>query len=168
MKILVGCESSGRVRDAFIALGHEALSVDVEQSEQPGPHYQGDVFDVIDYPWDLGIFHFPCTHTGVSGALHFKGKRFDGRHYAGAAMFMWGWRRAAHIPRVAFEHPVSVISTAFRKPDQIVQPYEFGHPEFKATCLWLRGLQLLRPTAPMEPPPPKVASSGNNGTRCIA
>lgn len=145
-EILVGCEESGAVRDAFIALGHEALSSDLLPTRSPGPHYQGDVFNVIDYPWDMGLFYFPCTESSVSGARHFQAKRMDGRFYAGNALWMKGWRRAAHIKAVCFEHPVSVISSLFRKPDQIVQPWNFGHFETKATCLWLRGLDPLKPT----------------------
>lgn len=146
MKVLVACESSGRVRDAFIALGHEALSCDLKPTEVPGPHYQGDVFDVIDFQWDLGIFHFPCTDSSVSGAKHFATKKLDGRYYASNALWLKGWRLAAHIPSVCFEHPVSVISSLFRKPDQVIQPWQFGHGETKSTCLWLRGLPKLTPT----------------------
>lgn len=126
------------------------LSCDLESARQPGPHYQGDVFDVIDYPWDLAIFHPPCTHTAVSGARHFAEKRMDGRQQAAVAFFMALWRRSAHIPSVAFEQPVSVLSSLFRKPDQIIQPWMFGHGETKATCLWLRGLPPLRPTEIVE------------------
>lgn len=156
MRVLVGCECSGIVRDAFIALGHEALSCDLKPTERPGPHFQGDVFDVIDYPWDLGIFHFPCTNTSVSGARWFKKKRVDGRQQASVSLFMYGWRRAGHIPMVCFEHPVSVISTLFREPDQIIEPHQFwdgeyGKGEKKATCLWLRGLPPLAATTPDEP-----------------
>jgi hypothetical protein len=104
------------------------------------------VFDVIDYPWDLAVFHPPCTDTAVSGAKHFPAKRMDGRHYTGVSFFMALWRRAQHISCVAFEQPVSVLSSAFRRPDQIIQPWQFGHGETKATCLWLRGLPLLTPT----------------------
>lgn len=111
-----------------------------------GAHYMGDVFDVIDYPWDLGIFHFPCTDSSVSGAKHFKSKKLDGRFYASNSLWLKGWRRAAHIQHVCFEHPVSVISSLFRKPDQTIQPWMFGHGETKATCLWLRGLPKLVPT----------------------
>lgn len=146
MRTLIACEYSGVVRDAFIAKGHEALSADLLPTEVPGPHYQGDVFDVIDFPWDLGIFHFPCTDASVSGARHFAAKKQDGRYYASASLWMNGWRRAKHIPRVCFEHPVSVMSSLFRKPDQVIQPWMFGHYETKATCLWLRGLPLLVPT----------------------
>lgn len=150
MKILVGCESSRVVAEAFEALGHEVLSCDKLPADKPGNHYQGDVFDVIDFPWDLGIFHFPCTDSSVSGARHFETKKRDGRYYASNSLWLKGWRRAAHIPAVCFEHPVSVISSLFRKPDQIVQPWMFGHGETKATCLWLRGLPLLKPTEIVE------------------
>lgn len=156
MKVLIGCESSGIVRDAFLARGHDAMSCDLKPTERPGPHYTGDVFDVIDYPWDLAIFHFPCTNTSVSGARWFAEKKMQGLQQAGVALFMQGWRRAAHIQHVAFEHPVSVISTLFRKPDQVIQPWQFwagepGKGEVKATCLWLRGVPLLTPTTPDEP-----------------
>lgn len=156
MNVLVGCEFSGVVRDAFIAAGHEALSADFEPTERPGPHYQGDVFDVIDYPWDLAIFHFPCTHTAVSGARHFAAKRRDGRQQAAVSLFMRGWRRSAHIRRVAFEQPVSVLSRLFRRPDQILQPHQFGHGETKATCLWLRELPPLVPTDQVPGRTPRV------------
>lgn len=150
MNVLIGCEESGAVRDAFAALGHKVLSCDLLPTRAPGPHYEGDVFDVIDYPWDLAIFHPPCTHTSVSGAKHFAEKWMDGRQAAGVAFFMSLWRRSEHIPRVAFEQPVSVLSTLFRKPDQVIQPWQFGHPETKATCLWLRGLPKLMPTEIVE------------------
>lgn len=126
------------------------MSCDLQPARTPGPHYQGDVFDVIDYPWDLAIFHPPCTHTAVSGSKHFAGKRMDGRQQAGVAFFMALWRRSAHIPRVAIEQPVSIMSSLFRKPDQIIQPWQFGHGETKATCLWLRGLPPLVPTCVVE------------------
>ena len=106
----------------------------------------GDIFDVIDYPWDLAIMHPPCTHTAVSGAKHFAAKRLDGRQYAGISFIMALVRRSMHIPCVAIEQPVSILSSLWRKPDQIIQPWQFGHGETKATCLWLRGLPLLVPT----------------------
>lgn len=143
-------EMSGIVRDAFLARGHEALSVDLLPSERPGPHYQGDMFDIIDFPWDLAIVHIPCTDSSVSGAKHFEAKKLDGRFYASNAMWFRAWRACAHIPRVAFEHPVSVISSLFRKPDQIIQPWQFGHGETKATCLWLKNLPRLTPTNVVE------------------
>lgn len=146
MEILAGCECSGVVRDAFINAGHNAMSCDLQPTSRPGPHYCGDVFDVIDYPWDIAIFHPPCTHTAVSGAKHFIQKRLDGRCQSGAAFFLALVRRSAHIPATVFEQPVSVMSSLYRKPDQIIHPWMFGHYETKATCLWLRGLPLLVPT----------------------
>lgn len=150
MKILVGCEVSGVVRNAFISLGHEAMSCDLEPSDTPGPHYCGNVLDVIDYPWDLAVFHPPCTHTSVSGAKHFKTKWYDGRQASGVAFFMSLLRRTEHIPKTCFEQPVSIISTLYRKPDQIIQPWQFGHHETKTTCLWLKGLSPLVPTCVVE------------------
>lgn len=146
MKVLVGCEESGVVRDAFIALGHDAISCDLEPARNGLPHYRGDVFDVIDYPWDLAILHPPCTHTSVSGAKHFKEKWADGRQALGISFILNLVRRSGHIPRVAIEQPVSVLSSLWRRPDQIIQPWQFGHGEVKATCLWLRGLSKLTPT----------------------
>ena len=142
MKVLVACEYSGTVRDAFIARGHEALSCDLLPSEKPGPHYQGDVFDIIDQGWDLMIAHPPCTHLAVSGARWFKDKQDE---QAEALSFV---RRLldAPVPRIALENPISIISTRIRKPDQIIQPWQFGHGETKATCLWLKGLAPLRHT----------------------
>ena len=144
--VLVACEFSGVVRDAFLARGHDAMSCDLLPTEKPGPHYCGDLFDVIDYPWDLAIFHPECTHLAVSGARHFAAKRLDGRQQAAAAFIMRIVRGSTHIPRTAIEQPVSILSTIYRKPDQTIQPYQFGHGETKATCLWLRGLPPLRPT----------------------
>jgi hypothetical protein len=150
MKVLIGCESSGKVRDAFIALGHDAMSCDLLPTDAPGPHYQGDVFDVLDYPWDIGIFHPACTHLSVSGARHFAAKRMDGRQQAAVAFVMRLERRSRHIRKRAFENPVSILSRLWRKPDQIIQPWQFGHGETKATCLWLDGLDPLEPTEIVE------------------
>lgn len=144
MRVLVACEYSGRVRDAFIALGHTALSCDLLPTEQPGPHYQGDVRNVLDYPWDLMVAFPPCTHLTVSGAKHFTAKKLDGRQYAGASFFMS--LAKADIPRIAIENPVGIMSTLYRKPDQVIQPWQFGHGETKATCLWLKNLSPLKPT----------------------
>ena len=146
MKVLVACESSGVVRDAFIKYGHDAMSCDLLDTEVPGPHYKGDLFDVIDYPWDLAIFHPECTHICVSGSRHFEAKRFDGRQQSAASFFMRVVRRSEHIEKTAIENPVCIMSTLYRKPDQIIQPWQFGHGETKATCLWLKGLQPLVPT----------------------
>lgn len=146
MKVLAGCEESGEVRAAFQARGHEVLSCDLKPTRLAGPHYEGDVFDVIDFPWDVGLFFFPCTNSSVSGAKHFARKKMDGSYYAMNSLWLQGWRRAEHIKNVCFEHPVSVISSLFRKSDQIIQPWMFGHYETKQTCLWLRGLPPLVPT----------------------
>jgi hypothetical protein len=146
MKVLIACEYSGTVRDAFTALGHEAMSCDLLPTDAPGNHYQGDVFDVIDYPWDLMIAHPPCTHLSVSGARHFAEKQKDGRQQAAVSFFMKLVRLSAHIPMTAIENPVCIMSSLYRKPDQIIQPWQFGHGETKATCLWLKNLPLLIPT----------------------
>ena len=146
MKILVACEFSATVRNAFSALGHDAMSCDLLPTEQAGSHYEGDVFDVIDYPWDLAIFHPACTHLSVSGARHFAGKKIDGRQQAAVSFVMKLERCSRHIPKRAFENPVAILSSVWRKPEQIIQPWMFGHGETKATCLWLYGLPLLTPT----------------------
>jgi len=142
MKVLVACEYSGAVRDAFRARGHEAVSCDLLPSETPGPHYEGDVRDIINANWDLMIAHPPCTHLAVSGARWFKDKQ---QGQAEALEFV-RLLLAADIPRIALENPVSIISSKVRKPDQIIQPWQFGHGETKATCLWLKNLAPLRPT----------------------
>lgn len=144
MRVLVACESSGAVRDAFIAAGHEAMSCDLLPTDAPGPHYEGDVRDVIHYPWDLMVAHPPCTHLAVSGARHFADKKLDGRQQAGVSFFMELVK--ADIPMIAVENPVCIMSNLYRKPDQIIQPWQFGHGETKATCLWLEGLPPLEPT----------------------
>ncbi|WP_111732215.1 DNA cytosine methyltransferase [Roseovarius amoyensis] len=144
MRVLVACEYSGRVRDAFIARGHDAMSCDLLPTEQPGPHYEGDVRDVLDYPWDLMVAHPPCTHLAVSGARHFEDKRQRGLQQASVSFVMM--LAKADIPRIAIENPVSILSSVWRKPDQIIHPWQFGHGETKATCLWLKGLSPLQPT----------------------
>lgn len=144
MKVLIACEYSGRVRDAFIARGHDAISCDLLPTDAPGPHYQGDVFDIINDGWDLMIAHPPCTDLAVSGARHFAAKIADGRQQR-ALDFV---RRLldASIERIALENPISIISSKIRKPDQIIQPWMFGHGETKATCLWLKNLPKLEAT----------------------
>ena len=144
MKVLVACEYSGVVRDAFIARGHDAMSCDLLPTEAPGPHYQGDVRDVLAYPWDLMIAHPACTDTAVSGARHFPGKWRDGRQAVSVAFFMSLTK--VDIPKWGIEQPVSIMSTLYRKPDQSIQPWQFGHGETKKTCLWLKGLPPLVPT----------------------
>lgn len=157
MRVLVACEFSGRVRDAFLALGHDALSCDLLPSESPGPHYQGSVLDflsrqTISESFDLMIAHPPCTHLAVSGARWWKYKKEE-QHKA--LMFV-RFLLASPIPRIALENPVSIISTAIRKPDQIIQPWQFGHGETKATCLWLKGLPNLLPTNLVDGRNPRV------------
>lgn len=146
MKVLIACEYSGRVRDAFTNLGHEAMSCDLLPTDAPGQHYQGDVFDIIDYPWDLMIAHPPCTDLSVSGARHFAAKKIDGRQQASVSFFMKLQRLSAHIPKTATENPICIMSSLWRKPDQIIQPWQFGHGETKSTCLWLKGVDNLTPT----------------------
>jgi hypothetical protein len=145
MKVLVACEYSGRVRDAFIERGHQAVSCDILPSEKPGPHYERDVRPLIDQAWDLIIAFPPCTHLASSGAKHFEAKRRDGRQQAAIDFFML-FATAAAL-KVAIENPIGVMSTAWRKPDQIIQPWQFGDPYQKSTCLWLKGLPLLKPTS---------------------
>lgn len=149
-KVLIAGESSGTIRDAFLELGHDAISCDLLPTDSPGPHYQGDMFDIIDYPWDLAIFHPECTHLAVSGARHFKDKWRDGRQAKAVSFFMKIIRRSVHILQTVIEQPVSIMSTLYIPPTQIIQPWQFGHGETKATCLWLKGLPMLTPTKIVE------------------
>ena len=144
MRVLVACEFSGIVRDAFAAQGHDAWSVDLLPSERPGQHYQCDALKVAmaDSAWDLMIAHPPCTRLAVSGARHFA--KYP-EEQAAALQFVKDLMRAP-IYRIAIENPISVISSRIRKPDQIIQPWQFGHGETKATCLWLKNLPKLVPT----------------------
>lgn len=151
LRVLVGCEESGRVRDAFIARGHDALSCDIQPTRRPGPHYQGDVRDLLESGrWDLGIFHPPCTYLCASG-LHWNKRRPARAAETEKALDFVRQIMAAPIKMIAIENPVGLISTAIAKPTQIIQPYEFGHDASKATCLWLRGLLPLRPTLHIAP-----------------
>jgi hypothetical protein len=143
MRVLVACEFSGVVRDAFRARGHEAFSCDILPSEDGSPfHIMRNVIGLLDWSWDLMIAHPPCTHLAVSGARWFKGKE---KEQAQALAFVQALMDAP-IPRICIENPISVISSKIRKPDQIIQPWQFGHGETKATCLWLRALPKLAPT----------------------
>lgn len=143
MKVLVACEYSGRVRRAFLARGHDAWSCDMLPAEDGASrHWVGDVRALLRGHWDLMIAHPPCTHLAVSGARWWKDKR---QEQAEALDFVRELM-AAPIERIAIENPVSIISTAIRKPDQIIQPWMFGHGETKATCLWLKNLPKLTPT----------------------
>ena len=142
MKVLVACEFSGIVRDAFIKRGHDAISCDLLPTERPGPHIQGDVLPIVDQGYDMMLAFPPCTHLCVSGARWWKGKE---REQIEALWFVFALLNAP-IPRIAIENPIGKISTAIRKPDQIIQPWMFGHGETKATCLWLEGLPRLEST----------------------
>lgn len=144
MRVLVACEYSGRVRDAFRRHGHDAMSCDLLPTEIPGPHYEGLVEDVLDDGWDLMVAHPPCTHLAVSGSRHFPEKVADGRQQA--ALDFVRLLMDAPIPRWCIENPVSVISSAICPPNQIIQPWEYGHGEVKATCLWLKNLPRLKPS----------------------
>lgn len=146
LRVLVACEYSGTVRDAFAKLGHYAMSCDLLPTEKPGPHYQGRVEDIINDGWDLMIAHPPCTHLAVSGSRWFHLKQKEQAEALDFVRFLL----SAPIPYIALENPVSVISTRIRKPTQTIQPWMFGHGETKATCLWLKGLPPLKPTNMVE------------------
>lgn len=157
LKVLVACEFSGVVRDAFLKRGYDAISCDLEDTERPGPHYQGDIRDILYDKWDLVIAHPPCTHLAVSGARHFAQKRADGRQQQGIDFFMLFTRLTCAW---MIENPVGIMSTVFRKPDQIIQPWQFGDTAQKATCLWLNKLPLLQPTHVVDKGDFYVSSSG--------
>lgn len=142
MDILIACEYSGIVRTAFDALGHNAWSCDLLPTEIPGQHYQGDVRDMLEKKWDLMIAHPPCTHLAVSGARYFYRKQAEQAEALEFVLLLMN----APIKHIAIENPISIISTRIRKPEQIIQPWQFGHGETKATCLWLKGLPKLKPT----------------------
>lgn len=171
MRVLVGCEFSGVVRDAFRRRGHDAWSCDILPTEVPGPHLHGDLLDALDLGWDLLIAHPPCTYLAASGARWFKLRHPDLQRSAIAFA-----RRLLEcpIPKICIENPVGVLSSTLRKPDQVIQPYHFGHHASKRTCLWLTGLPLLH--APMRGLPPvaiwtrdgSAASRWSNQTPCGA
>ena len=148
MRVLVACEYSGKVRDAFIAQGHDAISCDILPTDSPGPHYQGDVFNIIDQDWDLMIAHPPCTYLTNSGVrwLHERPERW-GQLKDGAEFFKG--LLEANIPKIAVENPIMhkyAVEIIGRRQDQIIQPWQFGHGETKATGFWLKGLPKLQPT----------------------
>lgn len=150
MRVLIACEYSGRVRDAFLRAGHDAMSCDLLPTDAPGPHYRGDVRDVLGDGWDLVVAHPPCTYLSVSG-MHWTKRGLRDPRLTEDALDFVRLLIDAPAPRVAVENPVSVISSRIRPPDQIVQPWMFGHDASKATCLWLRGLPKLVPTEVVEP-----------------
>ena len=146
MRVLIACEYSGAVRDAFIRAGHYAASCDLLPSESPlGDHYQGDVMDIIDHDWDLMVAHPPCTYLCSSG-LHWNKRRPERAQQTEGALDFVRQLLDAPIARIALENPIGCISTRIRKPDQTIQPWQFGHDASKATCLWLKGLPPLAAT----------------------
>ena len=150
MRLLVACEYSGTVRDAFIRQGHDAMSCDLLPTDAPGPHYQGDVADIINDGWDMMIAHPPCTYLSVSG-MHWTARGLRDPQLTEDALAFVKFLINAPIERIAVENPISVISSRIRKPDQIINPWQFGHDASKRTCLWLKGLSLLTPTEIIEP-----------------
>jgi site-specific DNA-cytosine methylase len=150
MKVLVACEYSGTVRDAFIDKGHHAVSCDLLPTDKPGMHYQGDVFDIINDGWDLMIAHPPCTYLSVSG-MHWTNRGLRDPKLTEDALEFVRLLLEASIEKIALENPVSVISSRIRKPDQIIQPWHFGHDASKKTCLWLKNLKPLEPTRIVSP-----------------
>ena len=152
VRVLVACEYSGMVRDAFIARGHAAVSCDILPSDAPGPHLMLDVRDVLAASWDMLLAFPPCTHLAVSGARWWPSKQ---KEQAESLAFVQTLLDAP-ISKIAVENPVGKISTAIRKPDQIIQPWQYGHGETKATCLWLKGLPILSPSRIVEGREPRV------------
>jgi hypothetical protein len=144
MRILLACEESQAVCSEFRALGHEAFSCDIMDCSGPNPewHLKGDVLEIIEESWDMMIAFPPCTHLAVSGAKHFKEKQQDGRQQAGIDFFMKMVN--APIPKIAIENPIGIMSSIYKKPDQIIHPYYFGDTYSKSTCLWLKGLPKLK------------------------
>jgi hypothetical protein len=142
MKVLIACEFSGIVRSAFERQGHYAMSCDLEPSELPGNHYQGDIRDVLDSDWELMIAHPPCTYLAASGARWWS----ERKHQQYLAIQFVKLLYYCSIPMIAIENPIGCLSTQWQKPTQIIQPWQFGHGETKATCLWLKGLPVIKPT----------------------
>jgi len=142
MKVLIGCEFSGIVRGSFLLKGHDVLSCDLLPTEKTGSHYQGDIRDCFNEKWDLFVCFPPCTHICVSGARWFKDKQVEQKEAISFFMEMIN----APVERIAIENPIGIMSTIYRKPDQIIQPWQYGHGETKATCLWLKNLPKLKPS----------------------
>jgi hypothetical protein len=155
MKVLIACEYSGRVRDAFTKLGHDAMSCDILETESPGNHYKGDVRDVRGGGWDMMVAHPPCTYLTVSANKWYKDQperksgalvgqaRRDARE---EAIFFFMLLMTSNISKIAIENPIGVLSSRYKKPNQVIQPWQFGHGETKATCLWLKNLPKLEST----------------------
>lgn len=169
MKVLVACEFSGAVRDAFIGGGHEAMSCDLLPNETPGPHYQGSVMDILNDGWDLMIAHPPCTYLTLTGNKWFKpefAERFPNRQKdrENAIEFFMALVNAP-IPKIAIENPIGIMSSRYCKPSQIIQPWQYGHETTKATCLWLKGLPNLVPTNIVSKGEVVISKSGNRMSR---
>ena len=171
MKVLVACEYSGTVRDAFIRAGHDALSCDLLPTDAPGLHYQGNVMDVIGDGFDLMVAHPPCTYLSVSG-MHWTTRGLRDPQLTTDALAFVQLLMDAPIPHIAIENPVSIISSQIRKPDQIIQPWMFGHDASKKTCLWLKGLPMLTPTQIIAPRivngKPRYSNQTNSGQNRLA
>lgn len=150
VRVLVACEFSGAVRDAFTANGHDAMSCDLLPSETAGNHYQGDVLDVLGDGWDLMVAFPPCTYICRSG-IHWNSRRPERAALTEEALVFVKALMDAPIPKIAIENPIGLISSRIRKPDQVIQPYMFGHDAKKSTCLWLKGLKPLVPTSLVHP-----------------
>lgn len=163
MKVLVACEVSGKVRDAFTALGHDAWSCDLLPSDRTGQHIQGDVIGLLSQQWDMIVAFPPCTDLCVSGARWFAAKRASGQQQQAVALFMAIANAACE--RIAIENPIGIMSTHWRKPDQIIQPWQFGHGETKGTCLWLKNLPKLKPTNIVEGREQRIWKMGPSPTR---
>lgn len=161
MRVLIACEFSGRVRDAFLSWGHDAWSCDLLPSEVPGPHYQTDVRDVIWLGWDLVIAHPPCTHLASSGARWWKDKKQEQEEALGFVEELM----ALPVERIAIENPVGKIGTAIRPADQVIQPWQFGHGETKATCLWLKNLPPLKATKIVSGREPRIHKESESKER---
>lgn len=163
MKVLVACECSGRVRDAFIAKGHDAMPCDIQETEAPGPHYQGNVIDVLGEGWDLMIAHPPCTYLSRAGARWWKtpGRQELTEDAHRFVMALWN----SGIPKIAIENPIGRLNQMWRYPDQTIQPWQFGHPFSKATCLWLKNLPPLAPTKLRDTYEPLLPSNTGAGKK---
>jgi hypothetical protein len=161
MRVLVACEFSGVCRDAFLARGHDAWSCDLEPSEQPGPHIQGDVLDVLSADWELMLAFPPCTHLSNSGARWWRQKQMEQRHALAFVQLLL----EAPIPRIAMENPEGCIGSRIRHHDQLIHPWEYGHEEEKKTCLWLKNLPYLQPTKLMVIREQKVWRMGQSRNR---
>lgn len=168
MKVLCACEESQAVTKAFRALGHEAYSCDLQECSGGHPewHHMGDVTEILSRGWDMIIAFPPCTHLAVSGARHFEAKRKDGRQQGAIDFFML----LANAPcdKIAIENPVGIMSSVWRKPDQIIQPWQFGDPFTKSTCLWLKGLPPLTPTKIVDKGERTVFASGKSHPKWYA